>query len=151
MLSALAAVALFTLSSFTAVLSQWDFSQAKLGLPSQGKASRDSRATKPTAHAGCFSVSIIHRTLTSTTGSLTCTQMKIHAIAHGGCTVTVRESALKVDSGRKIPCRTGESNVRRRHAGPMLYQLSYIPAQYQFGRSTYVALTSGICKLRTLL
>ena len=40
---------------------------------------------------------------------------------------TVRESALKVDSGRKIPCRTGESNLRLRRAGPMLYQLSYIP------------------------
>ena len=30
-----------------------------------------------------------------------------------GCTDTVRESALEVDSGRKIPCRTGESNLRR--------------------------------------
>ena len=48
-------------------------------------------------------------------------------IAHGGCTDTVRESALKVDSGRKIPCRTGEPNLRRWRAGPMLYQLSYIP------------------------
>ena len=44
-----------------------------------------------------------------------------------GCTDTVRESALKVDSGRKIPCRTGESNLRRQPAGPILYQLSYIP------------------------
>ena len=43
-----------------------------------------------------------------------------------GCTDTVRESALKVDSGRKIPCRTGELNLRRRYAGPMLYQLSHI-------------------------
>ena len=44
-----------------------------------------------------------------------------------GCADTARESALKVDSGRKIPCRTGESNLRRRRAGPMLYRLSYIP------------------------
>ena len=36
-------------------------------------------------------------------------------IAHGGCTDTVREYALKVDSGRKIPCRAGESKGRRRH------------------------------------
>ena len=43
------------------------------------------------------------------------------------CTDTIRESALKAVSGRKIPCRTGESNLRRRRAGPMLYQLSYIP------------------------
>ena len=37
-----------------------------------------------------------------------------------GCTDTVRESALKVDSGRKIPCRTGESNLLRQRAGSML-------------------------------
>ena len=43
-----------------------------------------------------------------------------------GCKDTVRESALKVDSGRKIPCRTRESNLRLRRDGPMLYQLSYI-------------------------
>ena len=39
-------------------------------------------------------------------GALTCAQMLMHAIAHGGCTDTARESALKVDSARKIPCRT---------------------------------------------
>ena len=44
-----------------------------------------------------------------------------------GCTDSERESVLKVDSGRKIPCRTEESNLHRRCAGPMLYQLSYIP------------------------
>ena len=44
-----------------------------------------------------------------------------------GRTDTLRESALKVDSGRKIPCRTGELNLRRQRAGPMFYQLSYIP------------------------
>ena len=47
-----------------------------------------------------------------------------------GCTDTVRESALKSDSGRKIPCLTGESNLRWQRARPMLYQLSYIPPQY---------------------
>ena len=47
-----------------------------------------------------------------------------------GCTDTVRESALKVDSGRKIPFGTGESNQRQRRAGPMLYQLSYIPTPH---------------------
>ena len=39
----------------------------------------------------------------------------------------VRKSALRVDSGRKIPCHTGDQNLRQRHAGSMLYQLSYIP------------------------
>ena len=44
----------------------------------------------------------------------------------GGGADTVREAALKVvDPGRKIPCRTKESNLRQRRAGPMLYQLSY--------------------------
>ena len=37
-----------------------------------------------------------------------------------GCADTVRESAMEVDSGRKIPCRTVESNLRRRRSGPML-------------------------------
>ena len=37
-----------------------------------------------------------------------------------GCTDTVKESAVKVDSGRKIPFRTGESNLRRRRADPKL-------------------------------
>ena len=45
---------------------------------------RQSLATQPTEHAECFSVSIIHRTLTRTTGSLLCSQMKTHAIAHEG-------------------------------------------------------------------
>ena len=34
--------------------------------------------TQPMMHAGCFSVSIIHWTLTWTMGSLACTQMKMH-------------------------------------------------------------------------
>ena len=52
----------------------------------------------------------------------------MHAIAHGGVWTHVRESALKVGSGKKIPCRTGESNLRQRRAGPTLYQLNCIPA-----------------------
>ena len=88
---------------------------------------RQSRATQPTVHAGCFCVSIIHRTLTWTSRSLTCAQMLMHATAHGGVRTHVRESALKVDSGRKISCRNGESNLRQRRAGSMFYQLNYIP------------------------
>ena len=84
------------------------------------KASCDSRATQPAVHAGCFSVFIIHRTLTWTTESLTCTQMLMHAISHGAVRTHVKESALKVDSGRKIPCRTRESNLRQRRGRPML-------------------------------
>ena len=39
---------------------------------------------------------------------------------------TVRESALKVDSGRKIPSHIGVLNLCQQHADPMLYQLSYL-------------------------
>ena len=53
--------------------------------------------------------------------------MLMHAIANGGVRTHVRESALKVDSGRKNPCSTWESNLRRQRYGPVLYQLSYIP------------------------
>ena len=67
---------------------------------------RQSHATQSTVHAACFSVSIIHRA----------------AIAHGGVQTYVRESALKVDPGRKISCRTGKSNLRQQRDGPMLYQ-----------------------------
>ena len=46
--------------------------------------------------------------------NLTCVQILMHAIALGGCTKTViRESVLKVDSGRKIPCCTEEWNPRQ--------------------------------------
>ena len=88
---------------------------------------RQSRAAPPTVHAGYFSSSRIHRTLTlKTTWSLTCTQIAVNACdCTRGCTDTLRESALKGGSGRNIPCRTGESNLRQRRDGPMLYQLSY--------------------------
>ena len=56
-----------------------------------------------------------------------CALMLMHGIAHEGCTDTVRESALKVDSGRKILSHTGESNLPKQHASLMLYQLRYIP------------------------
>ena len=51
---------------------------------------RQSCATQFTVHAGCFSVFIIHQTLTWSTGSLTCIQMLMHAIAHGVVWTDVR-------------------------------------------------------------
>ena len=62
---------------------------------------RQSRAIQPTVHAGCFSISIIHRTLVWTTGSLMFAQMLMHSTAHRGCTDTVRESAWKLTLGEK--------------------------------------------------
>ena len=55
-------------------------------------------------------------------------QISMHAIAHEVCAHAVGESALKVDSGRKIPFRTGASNLPQRCAVSTLCQLSYIPA-----------------------
>ena len=60
---------------------------------------RQSRATQPKVHVGCFIVSIIHPTLTWTAGSYNvCTDVNACDCTQG-CTDTVRESALKVDSG----------------------------------------------------
>ena len=100
---------------------------------------QQSHATKPTVHAGCFSVSIIHRTLTWTIGSLTRAQMSMHAYAHRGVRTHVtraqmlmhayahrgvrthvRESALKAESRRTIPCCTRELNLRQQRDGLML-------------------------------
>ena len=66
-----------------------------------------------------------------------------------GCTDTVRESALGVDSGRKISCCTGKLNMR---AGPMCYQLSYITTLSLINtrmiiRVSVVAALSGSLKL----
>ena len=116
----------------TTILFKWYFFHGKIRVAFPGESLlRQSRATQSMMHAGCFGVSIIHRTLTWTTGSLTCAQLLMHAIAQGGVRTHVRESAPKVDSGRKIPCRTRESNLPQRRAGPTLYQLSYIPTPNQ--------------------
>ena len=45
---------------------------------------QQSRAIKPNVHAGCFSVSTIHRTLTWTMGYLTCARMEMHVVAPRG-------------------------------------------------------------------
>ena len=100
----------------------------KVAFPGESQL-RQSCAIQPTVHAGCFSVSIIHQTLTwifhmhTDVNACDCTR---------GCTDTVRESALKADSGRKIPCRTWESNLHPQNASPMFYQLSYIPTLFWF-------------------
>ena len=53
--------------------------------------------------------------------------MLMHAIAHEGCTDTVRGSALESSRWeKKIPCRTGESSLSQRRASPTFYQLGYI-------------------------
>ena len=58
----------------------WDI---RVAFPGESQL-RQSRATQPTMPAGCFSISIIHQTFTCSTGSLTCAQKLVHAIADGG-------------------------------------------------------------------
>ena len=48
--------------------------ESRVAFPGESQP-RQSRATQPKVHAGCFSVSITHRTLKWTTGSLTCIQL----------------------------------------------------------------------------
>ena len=95
---------------------------------------RQRRDTQPRVHDGCFSVSIIHRR-EATNPSNSRMDYRIFNVRTRenacacvrGCTDTVRESALKIGSGRKIPSCTGELMLCQRRASPMLYQLSYIP------------------------
>ena len=70
-------------------------------------------ATQTAVHAWCLSV---HNPLNSDTGSLSCAHT-CHCTWE--CTGSIRESALKVDSLRKIPCHTGQSNLHRQRASPV--------------------------------
>ena len=85
-----------------------------------------SHATQPTVYAGCFSVSIIHQTLTWTAGSWTCAQVLMQVIAHGVFRHCERVCTERLSLGWKS-CHTEESNLHQRHANPTLYQLSYTP------------------------
>ena len=49
--------------------------------------------------------------------SLTCAQMSVHTIAHGGCNGHRKRVCTETDCGRKIPCRTGELNRWQWRAG----------------------------------
>ena len=88
---------------------------------------QQSFATQPMVHAGCFNVStnplksdMDHRIFNVCTDVSACSCTR-------GCMDTVRESALKVDFGRRILCHTRESNLPQQRTGPMLCQLSYVP------------------------
>ena len=86
---------------------------------------RQSRTTQHTVHAGCFSISIIRRTLTWTTGSLTCAQVLMHAFAHGGVR-THRKLTLGEKSLAAPGNRTSVSGVTVWCSN----QQSYIPTHY---------------------
>ena len=103
----------------------WFFCNCIVPLEFLSQQLRQSRAIQRTVHSGCFSVSIIHRSLTWITGSLTCAQILMHAVAHGG--VGTPCESLNIDSRRKIRCRTrGEWNLCQRCASPSLLSLIHI-------------------------
>ena len=62
----------------------------------------------------------------------------MHVIAHKGVETHMRESALKVYSGRKIPRCIRKLNLPQWCTGLMLCQLSYIPT------SITVVLNAGV-------
>ena len=111
-----------TFTFCTTVLSQMGFLPREIRVAFPGESQlRQSRATQPTMHAGCFEC--VHNTPNSDM-DFRIFNVRTYLNAYDctrGCTDTVRESALKADSGRKIFCRTGESNLSQRRAGPMLY------------------------------
>ena len=89
---------------------------------------RQSSTTQPTVHAGCFSVSISHRTLTWTRESITCAPMLLRATAHGGVWTLWESLHWKLTLGEKSlsapGSRTCVSSVPVRWSN----QLSYTPA-----------------------
>ena len=116
----------------------WDYFPREIQL-------RQSRATQATVHAGCMSVSIIHRTLTCvhagclsvsiihrtltwTTGSLTCAQMLMYVVAHGDDLSGHRKRVL-VDSGSLHQGTEPVSAACRSDALPA--ELSYTPALHR--------------------
>ena len=118
----------FFFFTFYNCLFQLDLSSGKFGLPSSGEKLAATESRYPT-YGACWVFYYFHNRPNS---DMDYGIFNVHTdVIACNCTLeythTVRESALKVDSGRKIPCRTGESNLRRRSAGPVLYQLSYIP------------------------
>ena len=105
--------------------------------------------------AGYVCGATIHRTLTWTTGSLLCAQMLMQCDCAWGCADTERESELKVDSWKKISCRTGESKQRQRRDGPMLQptELHPIPKTaptIPSDSSRYACGTTGAPRLATM-
>ena len=61
----------------------WMFSMGNLRCFPRKSQQWQSCATLPAVHVGCFGISIIHWTLWAT-GSLSCAQMLMHALAHRG-------------------------------------------------------------------
>ena len=86
-------------------------SGGKFGSSYLGKATAAARAAPPIPNSACGILVRPNKTWLPVLGIFNVHTMLMRAIAQEGCRDTVRESALKVSPGRKIPCRTGESNL----------------------------------------
>ena len=95
---------------FKQLSSHWDFSHGKFGLLSLGKGSCD-RVAPP--NLPCILVVFFHIPPNSDINYRifnVCTDVNACNCTRG-CRDTVRESALRVNSWRKIPCCTRDSNL----------------------------------------
>ena len=115
---------------FITLLSLWDYSHGKFRLLSLEKASCDSPTTQSSAHTRCFSVSIIHWSLTCTTESLLCNVCTdvIDWDCTPGCTNTHERVCTESWLWEKNPLPHGGNQIcGQQCASLMLYQLSNIP------------------------
>ena len=80
----------FPFSSIFFCLCALHLPSGKFGLSYLGKATAAARAALPIANSVC---GILGSKQSQCLGSLTCTQMLMYVIAHGGCMDTIRESA----------------------------------------------------------
>ena len=71
--------------------------------------------------------------------------MPKHATAHGDD--NVRQSALKVDSGRKIPCHHQEAELHQQHAGPGVQPTELRPHPEHSNKKTATHLQNDQCIL----
>ena len=97
----------------------------------------------PTVRARSFCVAMIHRTLTWTTGSLTCAHMFMHAIAHGGVRTPKESLHWKLTLGRKSLAAPGNRTCVSGVTVRCSNQLSYIPTpkrhKYGFSNTFHTA------------
>ena len=119
---------------FVIVLWHWDFSHGKFNLLSQGESQM--RQSHYPIYGACWMFECFHNPPHSDMDyrifniyAHKCWCMQLHSGVHTHLKRVYTESWLwKLDSGRKIPCHTGESNLHQWDASLMLYQLSYIPS-----------------------
>ena len=120
----------FTFTFFNCIVPFWISPMGKFGSFPGGEPAAMSHATQPAVHAWSFLC--FHNPPNSDMDYQIFNICKdVNAcLCTWGCMDTVKESALKVDSGRKIPCRTGGLNLHQWHASSTLYQLSHIATTF---------------------